>query len=62
MGPALDAKSCKIRLCGVCKSGWVCGAYMYVKKLNPANLNRDFEQMSACKAREDTLVAKGLMH
>jgi hypothetical protein len=35
---------------------------MYVKKMNLANLNRDFEQMSAYKAREDTLVAKGLIH
>ena len=57
-----DTKSCKIRLCGVCKSAWVCGAYMYVKKLNLSNLNRDFEQMSAYKTREDTLVAKGLIH
>jgi hypothetical protein len=62
MGPEFDTKSCKIRLCGVCKSAWVCGACMYVKKMNLANLNRDFEQMSAYKAREDTLVAKGLIH
>jgi hypothetical protein len=36
--------------------------HMYVKKMNLANLNRDFEQMSAFKAREDTVVAKGLIH
>ena len=60
MGPEFDTKSCKIRLCGVCKSAWVCGAYMSVNKLNLANLNRNFEQKSAYEAREDALVAKDL--